>query len=165
MTGGTNMIQEIIMQAMEYDQGDAKRIQHFLQVYNFAKMIAIGENLEENSRKILEIAAILHDIGIHESERIYNDTLGKHQEELGPAVAQQILDKFDLSKEEKERIIYLIAHHHTYKDINALDYQILVEADFLVNLYEDSADESTRQNVYDRIFKTATGRKLFKLNF
>ena len=63
MTGGINMIQEIIMQAMEYDQGDAKRIQHFLQVYNFAKMIAIGENLEENSRKILEIAAILHDIG------------------------------------------------------------------------------------------------------
>ena len=159
------MIQEIMIEAMEYDKGDAKRIQHFIKVYNFAHMIALGENLEEEARKILEIAAILHDIGIHASEKLYNDALGKHQEELGPAVAQQILDKFALSQQEKERIIYLIAHHHTYNAIDALDYQILVEADFLVNLYEDAADASTVHNVYDKIMKTATGRKLFQFNF
>ena len=155
------MIQEIIMQAMEYDQGDAKRIQHFLQVYNFAKMIAIGENLEESSRKILEIAAILHDIGIHESERIYNDTLGKHQEELGPAVAQQILDKFDLSKEEKERIIYLIAHHHTYTDVDGLDHRILLEADYLVNSDESHYSADANLAALDTVFKTAAGKRIF----
>ena len=32
------------------------------------------------------------------------------------------------------RVEYLVGHHHTYKDIDGLDYQILVEADFLVNI-------------------------------
>ena len=36
-----------------------------------------------------------------------------------------------------ERVKYLIAHHHTYDAIDGIDYQILVEADFLVNILED----------------------------
>lgn len=36
---------------------------------------------------------------------------------------------------------YLVGHHHTYKDIDGLDYQILVEADFLVNYFEDGLDK------------------------
>ena len=37
-----------------------------------------------------------------------------------------------------ERICYLIGHHHTYKDVDGADYQLLLEADFLVNAYEDA---------------------------
>ena len=33
-----------------------------------------------------------------------------------------------------ERVAYLIGHHHTYDKIEGMDYQILVEADFLVNI-------------------------------
>ena len=39
----------------------------------------------------------------------------------------------------RERICYLIGHHHTYDKIDGTDYQILVDADFLVNLYEEDA--------------------------
>ena len=35
-----------------------------------------------------------------------------------------------------DRISYLIAHHHTVTGIDGMDYQILIEADFLVNAAE-----------------------------
>lgn len=41
-----------------------------------------------------------------------------------------------------DRVCWLVGHHHTYTDIRDLDYQILVEADCLVNLYEDDAPRS-----------------------
>ena len=53
-----------------------------------------------------------------------------------------------------------MAHHHTYSNIDGIDYQILVEADFLVNLYENQNDKETIQNTYNKIFKTESGRKL-----
>ena len=61
-----------------------------------------------------------------------------------------------------DRVRYLIAHHHTYTNINDLDYQILVEADFIVNLYEDGVDKKAIENVYNNIFKTNTGKQILK---
>ena len=59
----------------------------------------------------------------------------------------------------------LIGHHHTYDNIDGLDYQILVEADFLVNLYEDDAGNRAIDKAYKHIFKTETGKKIFRLMF
>ena len=55
-------------------------------------------------------------------------------------------------------------HHHTYTNIDGMDYQILVEADFLVNLYEDSVPKAAAQNALDKIFKTQTGKTICKRN-
>ncbi|MCH5210162.1 MAG: hypothetical protein J1F01_04280 [Oscillospiraceae bacterium] len=44
-------------------------------------------------------------------------------------------------------------------------YRILVEADFLVNLYEDNAGEDAIKSAYDRIFRTDTGKELCRLMF
>ena len=41
-----------------------------------------------------------------------------------------MLETLDFEDSVIDRVCYLIAHHHTYTDINGLDYQILVEADF-----------------------------------
>ena len=46
-----------------------------------------------------------------------------------------------------------------------MDYQILVEADFLVNLYEDSVPKAAAQNALDKIFKTQTGKTICKEMF
>lgn len=43
--------------------------------------------------------------------------------------------------------------------------KILVEADFLVNLYEDDAGNRAIDKAYKRIFKTETGKKIFRLMF
>ena len=50
-----------------------------------------------------------------------------------------------------KRISYLVGHHHTYTGIDGIDYQILVEADFLVNLYEDNCKKETIQHTYQKI--------------
>ena len=42
-----------------------------------------------------------------------------------------------------DRVLFLIAHHHTYTGIEGEDYQILVEADFLVNLFEDGSSRKS----------------------
>ena len=46
-----------------------------------------------------------------------------------------------------------------------MDYQILIEADFLVNLYEDKAGRNEIKSVYERIFKTDTGKEIFQNMF
>ena len=60
----------------------------------------------------------------------------KRQKE-GPAIAEKLLGELGFEQDVSNRIQYLIAHHHTYDNINEIDYQILVEADFLVNIMED----------------------------
>ena len=50
-----------------YDQGDPKRIQHFLKVYAFAQTIGRLEELSKEIQEVLELAAIVHDVGIRNS--------------------------------------------------------------------------------------------------
>ncbi|MCD8327023.1 MAG: HD domain-containing protein [Lachnospiraceae bacterium] len=148
-----------LMAAMiDYDRGDAQRIQHFVKVHDFAAAIGILEVLDEDTQEILESAAILHDIGIHLSEQKYGSSAGHYQEIEGPAEAEKVLrDVGGFSEEEIERISFLVGHHHTYHDIQGRDYQILVEADFLVNLHEDSLSGEAVRAARERIFKTHMG--------
>lgn len=85
---------------------------------------------------ILEAAAYVHDIGIKVAEEKYGRCTGKLQEQEGPAVAREMLEKLGFEEKVPERVCYLVGHHHTYTDMDEMDYQILVEADFLVNLYK-----------------------------
>lgn len=142
---------------IDYDKGDPKRIQHFLKVHAYAKLIGEQERLDKDTLEILEVAALTHDIGIKVSEQKYNSSAGKYQEIEGPAVAQEMLENLQYDKTKIERVCYLIGHHHTYDQIDGIDYQILVEADFLVNLEEEHSKEQTIQSVKDKIFKTKTG--------
>lgn len=65
------MHERLLTAAIEYDKGDPKRIQHFIKVHSFARLIGKQEKLSDEMMKALETAAILHDIGIHEGERLY----------------------------------------------------------------------------------------------
>jgi HD superfamily phosphodiesterase len=145
-----------------YFKGDAKRVQHFLKVYSFAKIIGEGEQLEENRQFILETAAIVHDIGIRQGELQLGRNDGKIQEELGPEEARKLLVALHYAPNVIDRVCYLVGHHHTYTHIDEADYQILVEADFIVNAYEDDCGVESNRNIYEHIFKTKTGREVFQ---
>ena len=84
-----DIIQQILLQMIQYDAGDAKRIQHFIKVYSFAHTIGLQEKLSVKELFVLDIASILHDIGIHEAEKKYSSCSGKYQEELGPGEAKK----------------------------------------------------------------------------
>ena len=145
---------------MKYYTGDPKRIQHFIKVHQFAKMIGEMEGLPEEEQHILETAAIVHDIGIKPAEEKYGSCGGKLQEQEGPDVAEKMLHRLGYEPEVIDRVCYLVGHHHTYKNIDGMDYQILVEADFLVNLFEDHVSEAGIGHAYESIFKTETGKKI-----
>lgn len=158
-------LDDLFMDMIAYYDGDPKRIQHFTKVHSYARLIGIGEELDDASLFILEAAAYTHDIGIRVAEEKYGRCDGKLQEQEGPIIAQKMLSQLGFENYIVERICFLIGHHHTYDNIDGLDYQILVEADFLVNLYEDDAGNRAIDKVYKRIFKTETGKKIFRLMF
>lgn len=156
-----NKIQELSLAMINYDNGDPKRIQHTTKVHAYATLIGLGEGLDAETQFILESAALVHDIGIRASEKKYGHQNGKLQEQEGPAVAEELLHKLGgYTEEQIARICWLVAHHHTYHVCADMDYQILIEADFLVNLYEDQEPKSAVQTVRETIFKTQSGIKL-----
>ena len=153
-------LEPLILKMISYDHGSPERIQHFLKVHSFAKTIAVSEQLDEKTLFITEAAAIVHDIGIRLCLEKYGDGNGKLQEKEGPALAEQMLSELRFEKDVIERVSFLVGHHHTYTGIDGLDYQILVEADFLVNMCEDELSEEALQNAYRNIFRTESGKKI-----
>lgn len=159
------MEDKLFMEMIRYYSGDAKRIQHFVKVHSFAKLIGEMEQLDEETSKTLETAAYVHDIGIKAAERKYGKCNGKLQEQEGPSVAREMLIKLGFEDKITERVCYLVGHHHTYTNIEGMDYQILVEADFLVNLYEEHSSIETVNAVYQKIFRTESGKQICKTMF
>ena len=145
-----------------YNAGDARRVNHLMKVFAFAKTIGEREGLDAQTQEILEVAALTHDIGIRNSERKYGNCSGEHQQVEGPPEARTLLGALLAEETLIERVCWLIAHHHTYSNIQELDYQILVEADFLVNAYEDEMDEDAIRTVQEKLFCTQTGKELLK---
>ena len=160
-----DLLDRIFAQMVEYFQGDPRRIQHFVKVHAFARLIGHREGLDAAVQQRLEAAAYVHDIGIKAAEEKFGSSSGKLQEQEGPAEARKLLEKTGLDPEDVERICYLVGHHHTYHDIEGADYQILVEADFLVNLYEDHSGLHAVRAPEEKIFRTKSGTDLLRRMF
>ena len=154
------MINKLHLAMIELYRGDAKRIQHFCKVHSYAKLIAETENVNKECLFIIEAAALTHDIGIHSCEEKYGNCNGKLQEKEGPAIADKMLKELGFDQDVSDRVQYLIAHHHTYNKIDEIDYQILVEADFLVNIMEDGLSKEAALKAYESIFKTTCGKMI-----
>lgn len=153
-------INNVLRSMISYYAGDTKRINHFLKVYGFAKLIGAMEGLDDSKQEILEIAALTHDIGIKNSEIKYRSSSGNYQQIEGPPEAKKMLEDLAIDKDVIERVCWLIAHHHTYNNIDSIEYQILVEADFLVNIFEDEMPISSIKSIHEKIFRTNSGLKL-----
>lgn len=154
------MLNKLHLAMIKLYRGDAKRIQHFCKVHSYAKLIAETEDMDKKDLFILEAAALTHDIGIHVCEEKYGNCNGKLQEKEGPAIAKKLLQELGFAEDVSERVQYLIAHHHTYDKIDGMDYQILVEADFLVNIMEDNLSKEAASHAYHTIFKTECGKQI-----
>ena len=158
-----NKIEELALAMIDYNNGDPKRIQHTTKVHAYASMIGKCEKLDEDTLFILESAALVHDIGIRASEKKYGHQNGKLQEQEGPAVARELLTRLGgFTDQQIERICWLVGHHHTYHVCEDLDYQILIEADFLVNLFEDEESPNAIRAVRKNIFRTESGTRILE---
>ena len=161
----TGSMDLLLGEMIAHNAGDPKRIQHLVKVHAFARYIARKEGLAGEELETLEVAAYVHDIGIRLAEDRYGYSSGKLQEELGPAAAEALLARLGFSEDTVSRAAWLVGHHHTYNHIQGLDYRILVEADFLVNLLEDGTGRDGIQTAWEQIFRTRTGRELCRVMF
>lgn len=150
----------LIREMIKYYSGDPKRIQHFLKVYEFAALIGDEEKLDEDTFFILTTAAVVHDIGIKACEQKYGRCCGPLQELEGPPIAEELLRRLGYEERVIERVKFLIAHHHTYKNIEGADYRILVESDFLVNLFEDGKDSAAAKAAREKVFATPSAIRI-----
>jgi HD superfamily phosphodiesterase len=148
------------LEMIKYYAGDVRRIEHFIKVHGYAKIIGESAELDERTQEILEVTAYMHDVGIKISEEKYNSSSGYYQQIEGPAIAEEMLSKIGYDKEFIDRVCYLISRHHKYNDIDGMDCQILIESDFIVNVIEDEVSAETVRDIRDKIFKTESGKTI-----
>jgi len=113
---------------------DMKRVNHALKVAQYAEEIL---KIEGGHPLVVLGAAYLHDIGIKKAEEKYGNTSAEHQEKEGPDIARDILNHLNVQRNIVEEICDIIGHHHHPRKQETLHFQILFEADWLVNLEED----------------------------
>ncbi|SDD58035.1 hypothetical protein SPACI_052830 [Sporomusa acidovorans DSM 3132] len=151
--------QDYIHELKGYFGQDARRIAHALKVLAYAEKIMSEQPLTDCDRKIVTIAAILHDIGIKNAEIKYGSAQPRYQELEGPGVAAQMMKKYQEPAEIRERVCYIIGGHHTAEKNDGLDFQIIWEADLLVNIAEEgwAKDKDRVKRIIAKHFKTAAG--------
>jgi HD superfamily phosphohydrolase len=159
------IIASVAISMMEKNRGDQKRIEHSLKVFSYAQSLGKLEGLNTEQQQILELTALLHDIGIHVSEQKYNSSAAHYQELEGPAVAEEILRNLSVPQHIIERVCFIISRHHTYSAIDGPEFQLLVESDFLVNAVEDKIPEKQIIRFAQNIFKSESGKYFLKLLF
>jgi HD superfamily phosphodiesterase len=121
----------------KYYQNDPSQVNHSLRVLETAEMIYTEERLKEGFLyDVLRLASIFHDIGIPQSRIKYNSSAPKYQEIEGPPVARKLMTEIGIRPDVLERVCFIVGNHHTYKKIDGIDFQILFEADMVVNLQE-----------------------------
>jgi len=140
--------------------GNLHDISHFLKVYAFARTIGKKEELDEATQEILEIAAAVHDIACPLCREKYGNTDGKNQEKESEPLVRQFFAELDIPEPVLDRVAYLVSHHHTYTNVDGMDYRILLEADFLVNADESAMPRSAVQASLTQVFRTETGKRL-----
>ena len=142
---------------IDYLKGNLHEVEHLLKVYGYAKAIGELEGLDARTQEILEIAAVVHDIGIPRAIEKYGSDAGPYQEELGPAEARRLLTDIGCDDQLIDRVCTLVGRHHTYTDVDGLDCRILLEADYLVNAAFNHHSQKAVLAAKESFFRTETG--------
>ena len=154
---------ELLYSALCYEQGHKRRTQHILKVYALAKLLGEKEEFSEEEREILQAAAILHDIAIRYCKEHYDGDAGqKNQKKEAPRMVREFLKAAGYSLSVIPRVTELVLKHHDYDGPKDRILQVLMEADIIVNCWEEIPDEEKLRK-YRAIFRTPAGTELFEV--
>lgn len=158
-------VSQVMEKMIAFSDGNIHDIDHLIRVWTYAKTIGDLEGLDAGTQYILEIAAITHDIACPLCRRKYGNTNGKHQEEEGARMVRAFLSDCGMSTGQVNRVAYLVGHHHTFSGIDGIDYQILIEADYIANAAENGYSEENITNFINKIMKTESGKRIARAVF
>ena len=158
-------ISQIMEKMIRFSKGNIHDIDHLIRVWAYAKMIGELEKLDPETQFILEVAAITHDIACPLCREKYGNTNGKYQEAEGAVLVRSFLKDTGLTEEQISRVSYLVGHHHTFIGLDGIDYQILIEADYIVNASEHGYGEESIRTFVEKIMKTDSGKRILSAVF
>ncbi len=151
----------VAIEMKRYFKQDFKRIGHATRVARYAEQI--GKE-ERGNMAVLLASAYLHDIGIKEAERKYQSTAARYQEEEGPPIAKEILEKLEANDELIKEVCDIIGHHHHPREEETINFKCLYDADLITNLEEKQKDApldpEKLKDIIKKSFLTDTGREL-----
>ena len=155
-------VSEVARRMAAYPGNTMHDVNHLIKVHAWARIIADGEGLPAQEKYILELAALVHDIACPLCREKYGSALPKKQEEEGEILAREFLQDCALGEDAIARVCFLVAHHHSLQDVQGMDWQILLEADYIVNADESHFSRENMENFVSRIFRTQTGRQIMR---
>ncbi len=159
-------IRRLFLAMIDFDRGYPKLIQHFTKVHSYVRLIAASEGIDPHMAEVLEAAALVHDIAIPLCMQKYGSDAGQHQEKEGPPLARKLLGEAGgFTEAEIDRVCTLVGEHHTLSPIDGIDHQILLEADFIVNSFENAHDRPMLEHTWRRVFATPSGRRIYGTMF
>jgi len=158
-------VSQIMEKMIAVSEGNIHDIDHFIRVWTYAKTIGELEKLDPELQFVLEIAAITHDIACPLCREKYGNTNGKYQEAEGAELVRDFLSTSGMTEEQIGRVAYLVGHHHTFSNIDRIDYQILVEADYIANATENGYGVQNVERFIQKTMKTESGKRILKSIF
>ena len=158
-------IAQIMEKMISFSEGNIHDIDHLIRVWAYAKTIGELEGLDANTQYILEVSAITHDIACPLCREKYGNTNGKYQEEEGAPMVKKFLSDCGMNDEQIERVAFLVGHHHTLTDIDGMDHQILIEADYIANASENGYSDENIRSFLRRVCVTPKGAGLIRSIF
>ena len=158
-------ISQIMEKMIACSEGNIHDIDHLIRVWTYARTIGEREHLDPDTQFVTEVAAITHDIACPLCRRKYGNTNGRYQEEEGIPLVKAFLSDTEMTEEQIDRVAFLVGHHHTFVDVDGIDYQILLEADYIANATENGYDRQNIENFLHKFMKTESGKRMLKSIF
>jgi hypothetical protein len=141
--------------------GDKRFVDHTMEVLRQAEgILAAGKPSGAFVDHVVRLSCVYHDIGIPQAIRVHGSSAGPYQEEEGAVVAAKLLEELRIRPDILERVCYIVGHHHTQSAIDGYDFQIVWEADMLVNLEQGNVQPNTEKNAFiAEAFETPEGAR------
>lgn len=132
---------------------DGRQIQHALDVALYAE--AIGKEVKDGDMMVIMAAAYLHDIGIKNAEKKYSSFSAKYQHIEGPPVAKEILYHCKAPQDLIEEVCAIIGHHHAPRNQETVNFQVLYDADLIVNMIKRYQEKPHTRDQLDNILASS----------
>lgn len=116
---------------VDFFKNDYKRINHALEVLRVSENIK--SKYKDYDNELVIACALLHDVGIKQSEEElgYND--GRTQELYGPPIVEELLHSIGFPEDKVNKCSEIVGNHHSPSRFDYIELTILKEADKEIN--------------------------------
>lgn len=139
----------VALRMKQYHRGDPNKVQHFVRVYTLAKSIGELEKLSDEEQRVVELAAVVHNV--EGDDRI--------------PVVRDMLRSCGIDDAAAMRVCHMVENSENYEHISSLDHQILVESKLIVDFKEQNTSEKEIIRKGEDLFITNTGKLFLKRAF